>query len=289
MPLVVTPEIATAVPPLLVTVSERVALLPTVTLPKLRFDALTATDPNEAPVPERGTVIVGFDAFDKIVALPLAVPEEVGVKLTTKLVLWPAFRVNGRLIPFTLYPLPLAVTPEIVTAVPPVLVMESASVWLLPMVTVPKLTLEALTDNVPTEAPLPERGTLNVGFELFDERVTLPLTDPTAAGLKITLKLALWPAFRVNGAVIPLTLNPVPVALTPETVTLVALELLKVRVCVCCVPTVTLPKDALVGLAASVPEFEVALPDTANFTRLFAALLITATFALKDPDIAGVN
>lgn len=79
---------------------------------------------------------------------------------------------------------------------------------------------------------------------------------------------------------IPLTLNPAPVALTPESVTLVALELFKVTVCVCCVPTVTLPKDALVGLAASVPELEVALPDTVSLTRLFAALLVTATVAL---------
>jgi hypothetical protein len=39
---------------------------------------------------------------------------------------------------------------------------------------------------------------------------TAPLAD---AGLNVTVKVALWPAVRVNGVLIPLRLNPLPLML----------------------------------------------------------------------------
>src|SRR5947207_7521755 len=57
------------------------------------------------------------------------------------------------------------------------------------------------------------------GFEAFEVMATLPLTEPAADGVNTTLKLALWPAARVTGALIPLTLNPVPVTPSSEIVT----------------------------------------------------------------------
>ena len=48
----------------------------------------------------------------------------------------------------------------------------------------------------------------------------LPLAAPAEDGVKVTVKLALWPAVSVTGVVIPLMLNPVPVIATLEIVTL---------------------------------------------------------------------
>ena len=61
-------------------------MLPTVTLPKLRLVELSPNVPTGAPLPESGTVTVGFDAFERTEALPLAAPEAVGVKVMLKLV-----------------------------------------------------------------------------------------------------------------------------------------------------------------------------------------------------------
>jgi len=49
-----------------------------------------------------------------------------------------------------------------------------------------------------------------VGLDALEVIVTLPLALPADVGVNVTLKLALWPAVRVTGAVIPLRLNPVP-------------------------------------------------------------------------------
>lgn len=75
-------------PPLAVSVPDAVALDPTTTLPRFIAVGVTLSVPTvEAPVPESGTFSVAFDAFDRIVALPLAVPDEVGAKVTLKLLL----------------------------------------------------------------------------------------------------------------------------------------------------------------------------------------------------------
>jgi hypothetical protein len=49
-----------------------------------------------------------------------------------------------------------------------------------------------------------------VGSDAFEVIVILPVTLPVDAGVNVTVKVALWPAVRVNGVVIPLRLNPVP-------------------------------------------------------------------------------
>ena len=102
-------------------------MLPTVTLPKLRLVGFADRVPAETPVPERGMVKVGFDAFETTVIVPLALPAAVGVKVTLKLAVAPAARLSGVLIPLSVNPLPLTVAEEIVTAVPPVLVTFSVN------------------------------------------------------------------------------------------------------------------------------------------------------------------
>jgi len=94
------------------------------------------------------------------------------------------------------------------------LVTVSDRDWLLPTVTLPKLRLVGFDPSVPGVTPVPDNGIVNVGFEAVEVMVTLPLALPAEAGVKVTLKLALCPAVKVTGAVIPLTLNPVPLTST---------------------------------------------------------------------------
>jgi hypothetical protein len=51
---------------------------------------------------------------------------------------------------------------------------------------------------------------VKVEFEAFEVIVKLPLTFPADSGLKVTLNVALFPAVSITGAVIPVTVNPVP-------------------------------------------------------------------------------
>ena len=52
--------------------------------------------------------------------------------------------------------------------------------------------------------PSPESGIVNVGLDPFEVMTTLPDELPAAFGAKETLKVVLWEAFNVMGALIPL-------------------------------------------------------------------------------------
>jgi hypothetical protein len=219
VPLIVAAEIVTDEPPVFVIFSDSDWLLPTVTLPKLRLAGLGDSDPADSPVPDRGMLKVGFDAFDVIVTVPLALPAAVGVYVTVKLVLAPAANVTGVVMPLSVNPLPLIVAEEIVTDDPPVFVIFSVRAWLLPTVTLPKLRLVGFGVNVPAATPVPVSGMVRVGFEAFEPIVTLPLASAAVVGVNVTLNVVLAPAARVTGVVSPLRLNPVPLTATEEIVT----------------------------------------------------------------------
>ena len=96
--------------PVFVTVSERVCLLPTVTLPKLRLVGFDPSAPGEIPVPDNPTVNVGFGAFEVMVTVPLTAPADCGVNETLKVAAWPAASVTGAAIPVRVNPVPLIPT-----------------------------------------------------------------------------------------------------------------------------------------------------------------------------------
>lgn len=128
LPVTATFEIDTLVPPVFVSVSESVAVWPTVSLPKLRLDGFGLRVPTVTPVPESATLRVGFEAFDVTVRVPLALPADAGSKETLNVVLCPAVRVTGVVMPLKPKPVPVTATLEIDTLVPPVLVTVSDSV-----------------------------------------------------------------------------------------------------------------------------------------------------------------
>ena len=201
--------------PLAVSIPDELPLLPTSTLPRFMVVGLTASCPTAAvPLPESGMVSVGFEASDVIVRLPLALPADDGANETLKVALCPAVRVTGVVIPVKLNPDPLIATCEIVTLVPPLLVMVSDRDCLFPTVTLPKPRLVGLAPSVPGVTPLPDNGMVRVGLEALDVIVRLPLALPADDGVNETLKVALCPAVSVTGVVIPVKLNPDPLIVT---------------------------------------------------------------------------
>jgi hypothetical protein len=194
----------------LVTVSERDLLLPTVTLPKLSVVGLDPSVPFVTPVPVSGIVRVGLDAVDVTTMLPVALAADVGVNVTVKVALCPAVSVTGVVMPLKSNPVPLTATREIVTLEPPVLVTVSDKDLLLPTITLPKLRLLGLDPKAPDARPVPDRAMVRVGFEAFEMILTLPLALVADVGVNVTVKVALCPAVKVTGAVIPLRLNAAP-------------------------------------------------------------------------------
>lgn len=141
-----------------------------------------------------------------------------------------------------------------VTLAVPVLVIVEESVWFCPIVTFPKLSDAGLAPSVPTAfVPTPETGTVNVASVALEASVSFPFEVPEVEGANCTLKLALCPAARVAGAVMPVSVYPAPLMLACEMVRLALPVFLTVPAMVWVLPTVTLPKLRLARLDARVP------------------------------------
>jgi hypothetical protein len=100
-----------------------------------------------------------------------------------------------------------------VTLDPPVLVTVSDRDLLFPTFTLPKLSDVGFAPSVPCESPVPVSGIFSVGLEPLEITLTLPLDPVEDAGVKVTVKVALWPAVKVSGVVIPARLYPLPLIL----------------------------------------------------------------------------
>ena len=184
--------------------------------------------------------------------LPDPVPAAVGAYFVVNVVACPAFRVKGVVRPLMLNPVPLALAADIVVLAVPVLVNVTVTELLVFTSTLPKLTLVGFAER-PGCVPVPLTETTTVGSEppLVASTVTLPLVLPAAVGANCTVKLVLFPAGRFSGVASPLTLNPVPLALTFVIVALAVPELLSVTVCRPFAPRAMFPKAMLSGFAFS--------------------------------------
>ncbi len=78
--------------------------------------------------------------------------------------------------------------------------------------------------------------------------VSDPVSAPVAVGSNCTLRVAVWPEFKVNGKVAPDTVNPFPETLAALTITGEEPVDESVTDCVDGMPTATLPKATLVEL-----------------------------------------
>src|ERR1700686_4645635 len=122
--------------------------------------------------------------------------------------------------------------------------------------------------------------------DAFETIATLPLAAPGVRGVKLVVKVKLWPAARVSGVLKPLMPNPVPVKVTFEMMTLEPPELTKVAVLVPLLPTCTLPK--LTAPALRVPEVTPA-PDRGMVSVDAGLLVVIARLTLLLPAVCGEN
>jgi hypothetical protein len=220
VPLALAAEMVRLDPPVLVSVSDKLVLLLTWTLPNARAVGLAPSAPGVTPVPESGMLKLGFEPFEVTLTLPLAAPLAVGEKSTVNDVLWPAVNVRGRDRPLRLNPVPLAVAAEMVRLEPPVLVSVSLNDFDVLICTLLKARVLGFGTKSPCGVPVPESETDSAGLLALELIVRLPLAAPATVGAKDALKVVLCPALSVIGRVGPVKPNPLPVAAALDTATL---------------------------------------------------------------------
>jgi hypothetical protein len=99
------------------------------------------------PLPLREIVAGELLALLATETLPLALPEAVGAKVTLSVAVCPGVSVVFALTPLALYPVPLVLTPEIVTFEFPVFVRATLKTLLLPTFTFAKSRLVGLVPS----------------------------------------------------------------------------------------------------------------------------------------------
>jgi hypothetical protein len=204
-----------------------------------------------APLPDKAIVRVG--ALLATETLPLKLVALVGVNFTAIGAVCPAVSVKGAVSPVMVNPAPLTPTLVMLTLVFPALLSVTVCWLLLPTVTELKFTLMGLAVSAVLEAtPEPVNGMVMFGkVGSLLESTTLPEAAPAALGANSTLNVVLPLAAIFIGVASPVMLKPVPV--TVEELTLnVAVPVFEIfMVCELLVPTATLLKLAVLGLAAS--------------------------------------
>jgi hypothetical protein len=203
------------------------------------------------PVPDNGIVVGEFVALLVMVTLaPLTAPAVVGANVTVRVTDCPAVSTVPLETPLSLNPAPVTVTPEIVMFEFPLFVNVVVSELLLPSATFPKDKLVGLapSDKV-AAAPVPDRLMTSGEGVPFVVSVMLPVTAVAEDGVKTALKVAVPPAAMVVDVDRPVWLKPVPDTVICENVRVALPLLVSVIDCELLLPTVTVPKLTLVGLA----------------------------------------
>jgi hypothetical protein len=255
-------------------------------LPKLMLEGVTVSWPGSVPVPERDTDSPELALF-VIPRLPVALPPDVGAKATLNVTLCPAARLRGGVMPLKLNSVPLALICEMVRDEPPEFVSVSESEALVPAGTLPKIRLAGLAASWPGVVPVPASGTLREGFDALEVTVRPPLMLAADVGKNATVKLTLWPGFKVTGKLKPVALK-LEVAPAAEIVTLAPPEFVRVSARVWLLPTRTLPNPRLAGLAVSRPGVT-PVPDSGTFSAGLDAFEVMARLPVTPPAEVGVK
>jgi hypothetical protein len=110
--------------------------------------------------------------------------------------------------------------------------------------------------------PVPDNPTVvGESVALLVMATPAPLTVPAVVGAKVTVRVADWPGVSTVPLEIPLALNPAPVTVTPEIVMFELPLFVTDVVSELSVPSPTLPKDKLDGLAPSDGAAMAPVPD----------------------------
>ena len=141
----------------------------------------------------------------------------------------------------------------------------------------------------PACAPVPVKKIVSGECSRSVVIVTEPDALPAAVGANTALRVAVAEGFNISGAVIPFTLNPVPVNAMLEIWMAAVPVLLKTMGFVELLPRLTLPKLTVVGFACNCPD-AVVEPVPVNVTvivGLAGSLLVMESVPLAAPAIVG--
>ena len=134
----------------------------------------------------------------------------------------------------------------------------------------------------------PESAMFSGELEASDTRASVALTAPADDGLKVTVKVMLPLAVRVAGKVRPLTEKLAFETLAAEILTVVPPVLVTVSDRPLVLPTATLPKERLAGLAASAPPVT-PVPESATFNGELDASDTSVSVPLAEPARVGTS
>jgi hypothetical protein len=186
----VTPAIVTFEFPLLVNVTLKVLLLPLCTLPKLKLVGLTPNNCVEAnPVPVNEMANGELGPLLTRDTDPLTLEVDVGENATLRVVLPPAAIVAGTARPLMLKPVPDTFACEIVTLAVPLFFRLIVCVLVLPMATLPKLTLAGVGVSCAC-APVPLKAIVSGDPGALLVMEMLPEALPATAGANLALSVA---------------------------------------------------------------------------------------------------
>ncbi len=170
------------------------------------------------PVPIKDSVGL-FEALLRKLNVADAVPDIWGAKVRVTAALCPAARVSGNVIPLKRNS-ELLTDPEVMVTLDPLALIEPDWLEVVPTVTVPKFAEVGVMVNCPCVVPVPDKPIVRFGFEALETTEMLPLTLPVTVGENDVVNDTLWPGFSVAGRVNPLMLNPAPVTLACDRLTL---------------------------------------------------------------------
>lgn len=275
--------------PLLVTVTLCVVLVPVVMLPKLSDAGVTVScRSGTMPAPVNATTSGEFGVLLTSVRLPVKLLAEAGVNPMVKTEDPPGATESGTVKPLKAKPVPASTACVTLRFAVPVFRMVSDCVLLTPTVTFPKLTLAGVTE-ICACAPVPLSAIVAGEFVALLVTVTLPERLAAVAGANVTLNVMDCPAASASGTVNPATLNPVPLSLICEIVTLELPVFFSVTLCVALVPVTTLPKLSDAGLTVSCSADATPVPASATTSGELGAFLTSVTLPVKLLAVADVN
>ena len=162
-PLVLVPAEIVTVEPVALSVPDRDAFEPVLTLPKFKFAGVSVNCPGALSLPVSPMFSCGLEASERIKRFPITDPATLGVKTTPNVTLLPTPKIDGRdkLLAVNIALDMLAC--EIVTLVVPVLVKVSFKVCEVPGARLPKLRLDGEAETWPAaEIPEPDKDTVAV-------------------------------------------------------------------------------------------------------------------------------
>jgi hypothetical protein len=154
--------------------------------------------------------------------------------------------------------------------------MVMVCVLFTPTLTLPKVTLEGMTEICGC-TPVPESAITSGELAALLTTVKLPARLPVAVGANATRKEVDWPAARLKGSPSAALLNPAPLSVICEMETLEFPVFEIVTVFTALVPVVTLPKLSDAGDAESWRFVELPVPASGTTNGEFGVLLISVT------------